>query len=211
MNVHFMKSAFCFIVICFAMGCAQKASPEYIEALAQHRVEYKKGFAEGERAPIRTKEELDLMDFYPADESYSCTCKFEVDSDAPIIEMATYAGKKKNFMRYGSAHCEAKGQKISLGLYKNAQHANHPIYGKKMFLPFKDYTNGESTYGGGRYMDVPTSNIKGDEIVLDFNHCYNPWCAYSDGYNCPIPPIENHLKIEMLVGEKSWKGQHKKK
>ena len=193
------------------VSCSEKASPEYIKALAKHRDDYKKGFAEGERAPIKTKEELDLMDFYPADESYRCMCQFVLDEQAPIIEMATYAGKKKNFMRYGTAHCEANGDKISVGLYKNTQYANHPIYGKKMFLPFKDYTNGEDTYGGGRYMDVPTSNIKDGQILLDFNHCYNPWCAYSDGFNCPIPPAENDLQTKLFAGEKSWKGEHKHK
>ena len=40
--------------------------------------------------------------------------------------------------------------------------------------------------------------------MLDFNKCYNPWCAYSDGFNCPIPPTENRLKTSILAGEKMY-------
>ena len=69
-----------------------------------------------------------------------------------------------------------------------------------LFLPFTDQTNGKELYGGGRYMDVeiPLS----DAIILDFNKAYNPYCACSDRYSCPIPPQENDLQIPILLGEK---------
>ncbi len=44
------------------------------------------------------------------------------------------------------------------------------------------------------------------EITIDFNKCYNPWCAYSDGFNCPIPPKENNLLFSVKAGEKNYKG-----
>lgn len=47
-------------------------------------------------------------------------------------------------------------------------------------------------------------------IEIDFNKSYNPWCAYSDGFNCPIPPKDNHLPFEILAGEKEYKGKYKK-
>ena len=46
---------------------------------------------------------------------------------------------------------------------------------------------------------------KGETIVIDFNQAYNPYCAYSTGWNCPIPPDENHLKTEITAGVKDWK------
>jgi len=56
----------------------------------------------------------------------------------------------------------------------------------------------------------PINPIKGGKIVIDFNKAYNPWCAYSDGFNCPIPPKENHIGMSVLAGEKKFKGAYKK-
>ena len=79
-----------------------------------------------------------------------------------------------------------------------------------LFVPFKDWTNGEESYGGGRYIDLKTGDITDGKITIDFNKCYNPWCAYSDGYNCPIPPVENHFELKIEAGEKMWTGKKKK-
>ena len=202
---------FVFLSVLALLSCdsGPKASPEYIEALNTHREKYKVDFKINERAPLRTDEELDLMDFYEANESYNCTCDFVKENEIKPIVMSTYAGKKKDFIIYGKATCKAEGSEFSLLLYQSALARMNPLSASKLFLPFKDLTSGEETYGGGRYMDVSVDNIKRDKISLDFNHSYNPWCAYSDGYNCPIPPAENHLSIAMQVGEKNYLGEVK--
>jgi hypothetical protein len=78
-------------------------------------------------------------------------------------------------------------------------------YGGGLFLPFKDRTNGTETYGGGRYL---YDTIKGadlgaspDEILLDFNFAYNPSCAYSPQWTCPLAPAENSLPVRIEAGE----------
>jgi len=64
---------------------------------------------------------------------------------------------------------------------------------------FRDSTSGHETYGLGRYVEVEKQ--PDGRYVLDFNNSYNPACAVSDHYNCPIPPRENHLKVAIRVGE----------
>jgi uncharacterized protein (DUF1684 family) len=50
----------------------------------------------------------------------------------------------------------------------------------------------KETYGGGRYIDLKIP--KKDNLMIDFNKAYNPYCAYNAfDYNCPIVPIENKL------------------
>jgi len=71
-------------------------------------------------------------------------------------------------------------------------------YKNYLFIPFKDLTSGTETYGGGRYMDIMIP--EGDEIILNFNTAYNPYCAYANGYFCPIPPAENTLNVEIRAG-----------
>jgi uncharacterized protein len=80
-------------------------------------------------------------------------------------------------------------------------------YGGGLFLPFKDLTSGSSTYGGGRYL---YDTIKGadlgagpDAVTLDFNFAYNPSCAYSPRWICPLAPRENALPFAVEAGEQA--------
>jgi uncharacterized protein len=81
-------------------------------------------------------------------------------------------------------------------------------YGGGLFLPFADATNGRETYGGGRYL---LDTIKGADLgspqtgglILDFNFSYNPSCAYSTRYLCPLPPSSNRLSGRVPAGEMS--------
>jgi uncharacterized protein len=64
---------------------------------------------------------------------------------------------------------------------------------------FKDVTSGKETYGLGRYVDV--QKLPNGRYLLDFNMAYNPACAFSDHYNCPIPPKANVLPVAIRAGE----------
>jgi uncharacterized protein (DUF1684 family) len=70
-----------------------------------------------------------------------------------------------------------------------------------LFIPFKDMTNKELTYGGGRYIEVPYQGEK-DTFTLDFNLAFNPYCHYNHGYSCPLVPLENSLSVAIPAGEK---------
>ena len=88
------------------------------------------------------------------------------------------------------------------------------IYGGGLFLPFRDTTSPQESYGGGRYLFdtikgsdfLSTTNEHGDmQIVLDFNYAYNPSCAYNDAWTCPLAPLENRLPVALPAGEKKYK------
>jgi uncharacterized protein (DUF1684 family) len=79
-------------------------------------------------------------------------------------------------------------------------------YGGGVFLPFADATNGTDTFAGGRYL---LDTIKGADlgrtrgrIILDFNFAYNPSCAYSERWTCPLPPASNRLVRAVCGGER---------
>lgn len=63
---------------------------------------------------------------------------------------------------------------------------------------FRDGTTGHGSYEVGRYVGVER---EGDEAIVDFNRAYNPACALSPYYNCPIPPRENRLSVPIRAGE----------
>ena len=74
--------------------------------------------------------------------------------------------------------------------------------GDALFIPFRDATSGKDTYGAGRYVEAEA--LGGGRYLLDFNHAYNPYCAYNDDWRCPLPPAENWLKVAIRAGEKSF-------
>lgn len=104
--------------------------------------------------------------------------------------------------RVGVLRFERDEMEHSLSVYKDLTMARMKGESKNLFLPFTDLSNGEESYGGGRYLDLSSDEIFGDSLELDFNRAYNPWCVYSDSYSCPIPPDDNHLKIRVEAGAK---------
>jgi uncharacterized protein (DUF1684 family) len=114
------------------------------------------------------------------------------------------------YVKYGTVTFEYEGENHTLSIYQNLDLiAKRPEYSNYLFLPFTDLTNGENSYGGGRYLDmeIPES---GSTIVLNFNKCYNPLCHYNKKYSCPIPPAENDLSIRVEAGVKKWKKEKSK-
>ncbi len=145
-------------------------------------------------------------DFFPISKDFCVAVTFIRTPDELPFEMPTVSGKTKTFVQYGELHFTLNGRKDTLFAYQNLKLAENPEFAEDLFIPFKDHTSGEEAYGGGRYIDwkIP----KSAEAVLDFNVCYNPYCAYSTGWSCPIPPQENYVDSKVLAGVKAWKGGH---
>jgi len=193
------------LILCTAnLLCAQNASKPYAKSLAKHRKEYRKDFLTNDRSPLKSKEELKALRFYEPDERYRVEATVRVLEDETPFEMATYAGTTKPYMRYALLKFELMGKPLELTLYRSLQLAQMPQYRDHLFLPFMDATNGEATYGGGRYMDFKITDIAEGKMTIDFNKAYNPWCAFSDGYQCPIPPFDNHLGEAIEAGERQF-------
>jgi uncharacterized protein (DUF1684 family) len=194
---------------CFSALTAQQSNTEFSTEIDRHRAHYKQEFLEDARSPL-TAQDTALLDFYPSNTDWNLLAKFERTPDAEPFDLPTYSGKTKKFVRYGFAHFEIDGKPQKLALYQNLRVIEQEAYADYLFLPFKDHSNGASSYGGGRYIDFRTGDIGADGTLrLDFNKAYNPWCAYSDGYNCPIPPAENHLELAVEAGEKNFRGEKK--
>lgn len=180
-----------------------QADAAYAKTIRKHRKHYKREFLEDQRAPLNRKGVKKLR-FYPPDTTYRVTAAFERATDAEPFEMPTYSGITKPYVKYGTAIFQLKDTTLQLAVYQSLRLIRMPQYRDYLFIPFKDATNGVETYGGGRYMDVSKSDIQNGQLVIDFNKSYNPWCAYSDGYNCPIPPMENHLSVLVGAGELNY-------
>ena len=76
-----------------------------------------------------------------------------------------------------------------------------------LFLIVADETSGDETYGGGRFLYVKKPNSTGT-IILDFNKAYNPPCVFTKYATCPLPPLQNYLKLRIEAGEKRYGDGH---
>jgi uncharacterized protein len=117
------------------------------------------------------------------------------------LEIDTSTGERIRFTRFGEAVFVLLGVDCALPLYWLEG------YGGGVFLPFADATNGGETYGGGRYLLDTAKGADlgpaGSGIVLDFNFAYNPSCAYSPQWTCPLPPAASRLACPVEAGERA--------
>ncbi|MDP9357994.1 MAG: DUF1684 domain-containing protein, partial [Chloroflexota bacterium] len=114
------------------------------------------------------------------------------------LRLATSDGQAKPFVRAGRITFEVNGQPVTLSVFKDVERG-------RFYLPFRDGTAGRETYAVGRYLD-PRARPDGT-LVVDFNYTYNPYCAYSEGWSCPIPPAENVTPVRIEAGERVYPDQ----
>ncbi|KQN35249.1 hypothetical protein ASE92_11580 [Pedobacter sp. Leaf41] len=181
----------------------------YSEQISTHREKYKQDFLKESNSPLK-ENDLQNLHFYDADSNYKILADVEMLTNEKVFKMPTYDGTSKEFYRCAKINFNLNDRAITMTLYKSIALASNPAYKDLLFLPFTDETNNVETYGGGRYIDLSSKEINGNKIEVDFNKAYNPYCAYSDGYRCPVPPEENNLELAIKAGEKKFTGKRKK-
>ncbi|MFA5298764.1 MAG: DUF1684 domain-containing protein [Lutibacter sp.] len=196
-----------FIIVFF--GCAQN-KPNYENEIKLFQYELNIEFADASRSPL-TKEDIKAfkaLDFFEIDENYNIEADFELTPNTKVFEMPTTTDRLPLYRKYGITRFTLDGKNIQLSIYQNQDLMTKPEYIDYLFIPFNDATNGTTTYGGGRYMDLKIPAKGNKKIRIDFNKAYNPYCAYNHTFSCPIPPSENNLPVSIPVGVKAFKQNH---
>ncbi|WP_266363564.1 DUF1684 domain-containing protein [Tellurirhabdus rosea] len=180
------------------------AQTPFADTIARHRETYREEFLKTPNSPLKTPGALAGLRFFEPDSTLRVEARVERITGAEPFEMLTYNGQKQPYVRYARLHFTLNGQPQQLTVYRSLRLAQMPQYRDYLFVPFKDPTNGQESYGGGRYLDFRVGQIRDGRLTLDFNRAYNPYCAYQEGYACPIPPQENHLRSPIRAGEKIY-------
>ncbi|HUP84718.1 MAG TPA: DUF1684 domain-containing protein [Acidimicrobiales bacterium] len=123
--------------------------------------------------------------------------RYEADVDTDV-KPTPYVTDEARFTRFGTLHLPIGDLDV---FWLDG-------YGGGVFLPFKDATNGATTYGGGRYL---LDTVKGADLgttptgalVVDFNFAYHPSCSYSPRWTCPLAPPGNALALPVEAGERT--------
>jgi uncharacterized protein (DUF1684 family) len=139
------------------------------------------------------------ISYFEVDSNFRISATFE-KSKGKKFQMPTSTTRLPWYRRFGYVYFDYNGVKDTLTVYQNLELKYDRAFKDYLFIPFRDATNKVNTYGGGRYVDTSIPNES--QIILDFNLAYNPYCAYSYRYSCPIPPEENTLSFPITAGEK---------
>jgi|TARA_B110000459_G_C16615755_1_gene498748 uncharacterized protein (DUF1684 family) len=174
---------------------------DYLDKLNTYRTEMDKEFGDTSISILPNDIALNFkqLNYFNPNQQFNILANFKKDVGEKFY-MTTSSGNKKTFRQYGVLTFTIDKNLYNLPIYQNIKLMQHEKYKDYIFIPFTDLTNGNDSYGGGRYIEAKKPT--GKTYQLDFNYAFNPYCHYTTGYNCPIPPKENFLNIRIEAGEK---------
>ncbi|HLV45738.1 MAG TPA: DUF1684 domain-containing protein [Flavobacterium sp.] len=195
-----------FVGAAITFGCSNpKKRPvdtSSVPAIERHQKKLKSFYDNSKTTPLSKEEKraFEGIHFFPIDTTYIVKAHFERLKNQEKFQMPTTGEKEPWYIKYAKVTFDLHEKTHELIVYQNLDLLNEDGYEDYLFLPFLDETNGEETYGGGRYLDV--ENPYSDTLVLNFNLAYHPYCAYAAGYSCPIVPLENYVETRIESGVK---------
>lgn len=202
-----MKNTLILLIIATIFIQCNSQNTKYQDEIKQFQYKLNTEFADATTSPL-TEKDLKIfksLDFFEINEKYKIIADFELTPNSPIFELKTTTERLPLYRKYGIATFVLDGKKHQLNIYQSQDLLKSLDYENYLFLPFYDTSNGQSSYGGGRFIDleIPKSNNK--TIIIDFNKAYNPYCAYNHTFSCPIPPKENLVEVPIEAGVKAYK------
>jgi hypothetical protein len=202
-----MKKLFVFAYCVVSLFATAQEPSDYIAAITTYQEELNAEFRNPDESPLEPKDlkTFTALEFFPIDEKYRVTAKVILTKERKPFNMPTTIPRENIHWKYADLVFTLDGVEYTLEVYQGKDLMKTPGYEDYLFLPFLDDTNSEGSYGGGRYIDVriPT----GDTLEIDFNKAYNPYCAYSARFSCPLVPRVNRLNTRIEAGVKDW-GKH---
>jgi uncharacterized protein (DUF1684 family) len=187
------------------MFTACQTDKSYINSNSEYQKNQNDFFKDASRSPLKSKDLKDFkgLDFFSIDSSYIVKAKLFRTPNTSFFGMKTTTERITKERVFGILSFIIDNQPFELNVYQGESAGEEDVDANYLFLPFLDESNGLTTYGGGRYIDlyVPV----GDTLIIDFNQAYNPFCAYNDKYSCPIVPRENYIPLNVTAGVKSFK------
>ena len=184
-----------------AEGAGPGYQPDFLTQLLRFRDNVDFRFRDRILSPLSERQRLTFQGlhyFEPVPE-LALTALFEKAADRTVFAMPTFDRRTLRYSHYGTLSATLDGRPVTLKAYRREESDGRQ---NVLLVPFRDATNGQETYPGGRYIEMvlPLS----EHPVLDFNRAMNPLCAYDPSYACPIPPRENHLPVPIRAGEMQY-------
>ena len=171
----------------------------WARALSRFRAKKDEFFGKGHESPFSHDGQSAFggLHYFDPDPSLRFETRLQRYANPDAVMLGTSKGTRQLFNRIGYFDLIVGGNPVRIHAYQSAERED-----PSLFIPFRDGTSGKESYGAARYLDLEVEHD--DEYALDFNYAYNPYCAYSEDYVCPLPPQENWLKVDIRAGERKY-------
>ena len=166
-----------------------------MDALERYRREKDEAFRLDPDSPLDPEQRRSFagLRYFPPNPALDLVLDLEELEPKTEIGMETATGDLRRYERFGYVTFEVEGQPVRLTVFRT---------GDSFFLPFADAQAGKETYGAGRYLEP--ERMPDGRMHIDFNLAYNPYCAYSAHWSCPITPAENRIPVPIRAGEMTF-------
>lgn len=198
-----MQKVIIFLILLVAnQAFSQRDSVNEVNEINKFQQALNDEYRDATKSPL-TKDDrarFSAHEFFPVNLKFRVVATLRVTANTPFFQMKTTSIRASEERIYGYVEFSLDGNRLRLPVYQSSRLLKTQEYSDYLFFPFTDLTNGAESYHGGRYIDlrIPV----GEEIIIDFNKAYNPYCAYATGFSCPIVPKENHIDIRITAGIK---------
>ena len=203
-KICFMRILIC-LLFCLhtTLSFGQKDFKSIVEENENYRSKLNHEFASEKDSPLTPEDRahFDSLPFFSIDSAFYVVAHFEKVKKAKKFKMKTTTERRPLYDVFALVSFSLNGQTFEVPVYQSHRLREMEEFKSYLFLPFTDLTNGNESYGGGRFLDLEIP--EGEEIIIDFNKAYNPYCAYNSKYSCPVPPKKNFIDFEIKAGVKA--------
>jgi len=146
------------------------------------------------------KAEYAKLNYYEPVSEFIFTSKLYEYDTIDTVDVFGTRGELRRVLKLGYVELNYRNDEYKVNIYKAFGRDGTPYYS----IWFTDKTTGKQTYGVGRYLDFEYEDDPDHVYTIDFNRAYNPYCAYSAEFTCPIPREEDYIDFEIKAGEKNF-------
>lgn len=174
----------------------------YIETLIKERKEKDYSFQFDINSPFNrdTTAKFKPLKYYEPNPDFIFKSKLIKYNVQDTIAILGTRGETRPAILIGFLELKKDGKVHKINVYKSFSRTGEPYYS----MWFTDRTTGNETYGVGRYLDFELNDDPEFIYTIDFNRAFNPYCAYSSLFTCPIPRVEDYIDMEIEAGEKNF-------
>ena len=179
-----------------------KEMKEYVQSILRERAEKNSSMQFDAYSPFHrdTSVTFKPLSYYEPNPEFVFKSKlFYKEKHDTVIIMGT-KGEPRTVIVIGNVELNKDGKIHSVNIYKAFSRSGDVYYS----IWFTDRTTGKETYGVGRYLDFELDADSNFIYTIDFNKAYNPYCAYTPMYTCPIPREEDYIDMPIEAGEKNF-------
>lgn len=208
-NIKITYTAFGILISLFiiSVGCEENKDfmgdfSAYKETIINERAEKDSSFMIDPFSPFKrdTSVSFEPLKYFEPNPDFIFKSKlivYEMQDTVPILGTR---GEIRPAILLGFLELKKDGEVHKINVYKSFSRTGESYYS----IWFTDKTTGKNTYGVGRYLDFELNPDPEYVYTIDFNKAYNPYCAYSHLFTCPIPREEDYIDMAIEAGEKNF-------